>query len=236
MKKNIFKISVITAFASFAFLSSCSDEFLDVKSSEQGFYFQTQTNPKGNNKWEIISAIRIDKHDKLDEGANIAPKIGITYKPSDIHEFTFSYGKAYNSPSAITLYTDLFITRIGPMLYYLRGNKDGTPYERVGDEFNISPPRIKIDNEYYYIGTGAFDGYWEGTAQHDPYINRVQNAPYFLAFNSGFINVPDFIPLDTAIYTIYVPELNDTGRVYTALEALNVPECREIKTEKIQSL
>lgn len=34
MKKNIFKISVITAFASFAFLSSCSDEFLDVKSQE----------------------------------------------------------------------------------------------------------------------------------------------------------------------------------------------------------
>jgi len=212
------------------------DEFLDVESSEQGFYFQTQTTPKRNNKWEIISAIRIDKHDKLDEGANIAPKFGLTYKPSDIHEFTFSYGKAYNSPSAITLYTDLFITRIGPMLYYLRGNKDGTPYERVGDEFNISPPRIKIDNEYYYIGTGAFEGYWEGTDQHDPYVNRVQDAPYFLAFNSGFINVPDYIPLDTAIYTIYVPELNDTGRVYTALEALNVPDVEPIKTEKIQTL
>ena len=211
------------------------DEFLNVQSVEKGFYLQSQTNPRGSSKWEIISAIRVDEHDKIDEGASIAPKFGVSYKPSDLHEFTFSYGKAYNSPSAITLYTDLFITRVGPMLYYLRGNKDGTPYERVGTEFNVSPPRIEIDNEYYYIGTGLFDGYWEGSGQHAPYVERVNEAPYFMAFNSGLINVPDYIPLDTAIYTIYVPELNDTGRVYTALESINVPDVEPIKTEKIQT-
>ena len=77
--------------------------------------------------------LRLDEHDKLDEGTQIAPKFGLFYKPTDAHTFRFTYGKAFNTPSAITLYTDLFIRRLGPLQFFLRGNIDGTPYQRVGD-------------------------------------------------------------------------------------------------------
>ena len=58
----------------------------------------------------------------------------------------------------------------------------------------------------------------------------------FFAFNTDQINTPDFIPIDTARYTIWVPELNDTGRIYTPLEALNIADVEPIKTEKIQTI
>ncbi|MBI65864.1 MAG: hypothetical protein CMG64_06195 [Candidatus Marinimicrobia bacterium] len=216
------------------------DEFLDVTSDEMGFYFQSKTNPFGNKKWEFIAAARLDHHSQLDEDIQFSPKFGIFYKPNDFATFRLTYGKAYNTPSAITLYTDLFVQNVGGIDYYLRGNKDGTPYQRVGEEFQVSPPQIEINNEFYYLGaatynnTGTFlandEDYW------DTYINRTDGAPYFYAFDTDFISTPDFIPLDTAIYTIWVPELNDTGRIYTPLEALNVPDVEPIKTEKIQTI
>ena len=145
-----------------------------------GFYFQTKTNPNGNKKWDIITAARFDHHDQLDEGVQFAPKFGVFYKPNDYSTFRFTYGKAYNTPSAINLYTDLFVGRRGIVEYYLRGNKDGTPYERVGEQFNVSAPQILIDGELHYVGYGAnssapsLEGnYW------DTYNERVIGAPYF---------------------------------------------------------
>ena len=44
------------------------------------------------------------------------------------------------------------------------------------------------------------------------------------------------MPLDTALYTIWVPELADSGRIYTTEEALNIKDVAPIKTEKIQTL
>ena len=58
----------------------------------------------------------------------------------------------------------------------------------------------------------------------DNYSDRVQGAPYFLGFNTEFSDVPEFMPIDTLLYTIWVPELTDTGRIYTALETINMPD------------
>ena len=95
-----------------------------------------------------------------------------------------------------------------------------------------------IDGNLEYIGEGGNAEYWSGLDSNEefsnynaPYTERVVGAPYFLSFNTGFLNVPDYIPLDTALYTVYVPELGSgnatgtgTGRVYTPLEALNTPD------------
>ena len=211
------------------------DEFLDVTSEEFGVYFQTKTNPFGNKKWEIITAARIDKHDKLDEDLQFAPKFGVFYSPNDFQTYRITYGKAFNTPSAITLYTDLFVDRFGQIEYYLRGNKDGTPYQRVGENYDVVPPQMEIDGEMHFIGDDP--NYWAGTGNYNhSYEDRVQGAPYFFAFNTDQINTPDFIPIDTARYTIWVPELNDTGRIYTPLEALNIADVEPIKTEKIQTI
>ena len=232
------------------------DEFIDVASFEKGFYVQSKSKFNSYNflpgKWELVTALRLDEHDKLDEGTQVAPKFGLFYKPTDAHTFRFTYGKAFNTPSAITLYTDLFIRRLGPLQFFLRGNIDGTPYERVGDNgsINVSPPQMYIDGNLEYIGEGGNAEYWSGQNSNGefsnynaPYTERVVGAPYFLSFNTGFLNVPDYIPLDTALYTVYVPELGSgnatgtgTGRVYTPLEALNTPDVDPIKTEKIQTI
>ena len=81
--------------------------------TKMGIYFQTISNPRGNKKWEVITALRVDKHDRLEEKPGVQPKFGLVYKPNDFHEYTFSYGKALNTPREITLYTDLFINRVG---------------------------------------------------------------------------------------------------------------------------
>ena len=99
------------------------------------------------------------------------------------------------------------------MLYYLRGNKDGTPYQRVGEDDHIQPPQMMIADASYYIGEAANAEYWSVMNDAGDYVNynapyeeRIEGAPYFLTFqNSGFINVADYIPLDTALYTVYVP-------------------------------
>ena len=127
------------------------DEFLNVTSEEYGMYFQTKTHPFGNKKWEIITAARFDFHTQLDEDIQFSPKFGIFYKPNDFHTYRITYGKAYNTPSAINLYTDLFIDRVGGLEYYLRGNRDGTPYVRVGEELITSIPTIDIGGELYNI-------------------------------------------------------------------------------------
>ena len=44
------------------------------------------------------------------------------------------------------------------------------------------------------------------------------------------------MPLDTALYTVWVPELADSGRIYTAAEAIDISNISPIKTEKIQTL
>ena len=117
---------------------------------------------------------------------------------------------------------------------FLRGNKDGTPTKesvRIMMLFHLK----WNDGEMHFIGDDP--NYWAGTGNYnDPYEDRVQGAPYFFAFNTDQINTPDFIPIDTARYTIWVPELNDTGRIYTPLEALNIADVEPIKTEKIQTI
>ena len=57
-------------------------EFDEVVSNEMGFYFQTKTIPRKNEKWEFITAARFDHHDQLDEGIQFSPKFGIFYKPN----------------------------------------------------------------------------------------------------------------------------------------------------------
>ena len=109
------------------------DEFDDPETNEYGFYYQTKTKLFGNSRYELITAARWDYHDLLAEGLQFAPKIGFIFKPNEQSSFRLTYGKAYNTPNSITLYTDLFIRRLAIFDVYLRGNKNGTPYCRTNE-------------------------------------------------------------------------------------------------------
>jgi len=108
------------------------DEFIDPLSNEYGIYYQTSTELFGTSRYEFITAARLDYHDLLDEGLLFAPKLGFIYKPDSKSSMRFTYGKAYNTPNSISLFTDLFVGKTSIFEIYLRGNYDGTDYCRVG--------------------------------------------------------------------------------------------------------
>ncbi|HJM48121.1 MAG TPA: carboxypeptidase-like regulatory domain-containing protein, partial [Candidatus Marinimicrobia bacterium] len=213
------------------------DEFDDPRSNEYGIYYQTTTELFGTSRYELITAARFDYHDLLDEGLLFAPKIGFNYKPDSKSSMRFTYGKAHNTPNSITLFTDLFITRSGLLNVYLRGNKDGTPYCRVGqpcfgsESYSVVEPGFySADGETFYtMGTQGNSTYFDG------YNERVDGAPYFFKTNvAGTLLSGDMTPLDTSLYVIFVPELNGDGVLYTPTESINLPDVAPIKTEKIQ--
>ena len=218
------------------------DEFTDPTSNEYGTYYQSTTELFGTSRFEFITAARFDYHDLLDEGVLFAPKLGFIYKPNDKSSFRLTYGKAHNTPNSITLFTDLFITKLGLLNVYLRGNKDGTPYCRVGmscfgsEVYSVVEPGFysefySEDSIFYKMGTQSNSTYFED------YNERVNGAPYFFKTNvAGSLLSGDMTPLDTSLYVIFVPELNGDGVLYTPTESINLPDVDPIKTEKIQTL
>jgi hypothetical protein len=151
----------------------------------------------------------------------------------------FTYGKAHNTPNSITLFTDLFITRTGLLNIFLRGNKDGTPYCRVGEpclgseSYSVVEPGFysKDEKTFYKMGTLDDSTYFDG------YNDRVNGAPYFFKTHvDGSLLAGDMTPLDTSQYVIFVPELNGDGVLYTPEESMNLPDVDPIKTEKIQTV
>ena len=216
------------------------DEFIDPVSNEFGIYYQSTTELFGTSRFELITAARFDHHDLLDEGILFAPKIGLIIKPDSKSSMRFTYGKAHNTPNSITLFTDLFIGSVSLFDIYLRGNNDGTAYCRVGEHCfgaenysTIVEPGFysKDGNTFYNMGTLDNPDYFTG------YNERVNGAPYFYkAHVDGSILSGDMVPLDTSIYVIFVPELNDVGVLYTPEESFNLPDIDPIRTEKIQTI
>ncbi len=204
------------------------NEFVNPTSNELGFYFQTKTNIWDNDVLQLITAARFDYHDILTEGIQFGPKLGLTFKPTETSTFRFTYGKAFNTPTSIALNTDLFIRRFQIFDIYLRGNKNGTPYRRVDDDYTAWEPGYYFENGFESITPSDIaDDYFEG------YSERVDGAPYFFNFRD---QVPvDMIPLDTARYVIFVPELNDDGVLYSATESMQLKDVEPLRTEKIRT-
>ena len=217
------------------------DEFIDPTSNEYGVYYQSTTELFGTSRYELITAARLDYHDILDEGVLFAPKLGFIFRPDSRSSMRFTYGKAYNTPNSISLFTDLFVGKRGIAGIYLRGNYDGTDYCRVGlpclgENYptSVATPGFyaEDDSTFYTFGPSSNITYF------DDYAERVQGAPYFFKFNDDtdpFL-VGDNIPLDTMQNLIYVPELNGDGLLYTALESIDILDVDPIRTEKIQTL
>jgi len=221
------------------------DEFDDPESNEYGFYYQSKTELFGTSRYELITAARWDLHDLLDEGIQFAPKLGFIYKPDEKSSFRFTYGKAFNTPNSITLYTDLFVRKQGIMDVYLRGNKSGTPYCRVGEECasggHIGNGSVTGSIPGYYKHDGTFQSisslsgdYFTGNSSTKPYDERVQGAPYF--YNLSDAAPIDMIPLDTSRYLVYIPELSGGGVLYSPEESVSIPDVDPISTEKIQTV
>ena len=214
------------------------DEYIDPRSHEFGIYYQTSTELFGTSRYEFITAARLDYHDLLDEGILFAPKVGFTYKPDSKSSMRLTYGKAYNTPNSISLFTDLFVGKSSVFEVYLRGNYDGTEYCRVGlpclgENYptSVATPGFYGEDDSIFYTFGPSDN----ITYFDEYPERVDSAPYYFQFDGNDLISGDNIPLDTLKNVIYVPELNGDGVLYTAEESMNIPDVDPIRTEKIQT-
>ncbi len=222
------------------------DEFDNVTANELGFYYQSSTSLGYTKRWKLITAARLDYHDQLtEEGLLFGPKIGLIFEPDERNSWRITYGKAYNTPTTTVLFTDIYIGKSKIFDIYSRGNKDGTPYVRVGDNYPVQPPGYY---GCYNIGGGMI---CPGDAGYDPnqgfeqiglfedgyfdtYTDRVKGTPFF--FNISDESAPvDWIPLDTARYLIYVPEINGDGVLYTPTESINIPDVDPLRSENMQT-
>ena len=124
------------------------DEFDELfVTNEWGLYAQSQT--KLNDKFELILASRVDLHSGLtndDNGftflndpldgstvnyqAQISPKIGLLYKPTEDNTFRLTASTATNTPSSIGLYLDVLAAQYSIFQVRARGNDKGWSFFR----------------------------------------------------------------------------------------------------------
>ena len=256
------------------------DEFSqNIFSNEFGFYFQSKTIKEklyGNNfitkmlrgRWELIASARLDYHDQLkEEGLLFGPKFGLKFNPmkdgviNPMTTFRMGYGRAYNTPTITSLYTNLIFGTWGEnFTMILRGNRDGTPYARAdnsannelgqwGYPVNLVDPffyemnsdgsyAMNDDGSYHTINIasgGLNDCTFDPNNPCDPYVERVQGAPLFLNMFDG--QYPsDYIPLDTLNHIIFIPSAYDDGVDYTPLESVNLTDIDPLTSESMRTL
>ncbi|MFQ6610633.1 MAG: TonB-dependent receptor domain-containing protein, partial [Fidelibacterota bacterium] len=220
------------------------DEFDNVNATEIGVYYQSSTDLTISKKWKLITAARLDSHDQLKkEGLLFGPKLGLIWEPNERNMWRLTYGKAFNTPTTTTLFTDIYIGKSQIFDIYSRGNKDGTPYARVGANYPVQKPgyygcynpgNVCPGDPSYDPSLGFQQIGLMGEGYFDTYGERVLGAPFF--FNITDESAPvDWIPLDTSRYLIFVPEVNGDGVLYTPEESINISDVDPLQSENIQT-
>ena len=221
------------------------DEFDNTLANEIGLYFQTTSKLLKRDDLELITAARLDHHDQLEsEGLQFGPKFGLMYNPSPKHSWRITYGKAFNTPTTTSLFTNYYVQKYRIFDVFLRGNKDGTQYIRVDENTTITPPTYyDLQGNQYPCGNYNFnaDTNFDGFVDENdtPYTDRIQDMPFFFLY-SPTAGVPaDWIPLDTANYLVYIPEPNGDGHIIRPDDVKEgeryIPDIPAIKSEKINS-
>ena len=222
------------------------DEFDNVNATELGIYYQSTSNLTESKRWKLITAARLDSHDQLkSEGLLFGPKIGLIFEPNERNMWRLTYGKAFNTPTTTTLFTDIYIGKSNIFDIYSRGNKDGTPYARVSADYPVQRPGyygcynpgtgiVCPDGPDYNPDLGFKQIGLMGATYFDTYSDRVTGTPFF--FNIRDESAPvDWIPLDTLRYLIFVPEVNGDGVLYTPNESYHLPDVDPLRSENLQT-
>ncbi len=221
-----------------------------------------------SDKWELVLAARLDYHDQLveEEGLELfgekfqfGPKLGLMYDPNPKESWRITFGRAFNTPTTTQLFTNYYVQDYRIFNVFLRGNKDGTQYVRVDEDTNIFQPvyydangdmqtygkyNFDVDTNgdgiIIYTGDTNGDGQIDEYDQYDtPYLDRIQDMPYFFLYDT-FEGVPsDWIPLDTSNFLVYIPEPNGDGYIVRPEDVRPgdryIPDIPPITSEKINS-
>jgi iron complex outermembrane receptor protein len=78
-----------------------------------------------SSKWRLIGAARIDDNNRLSK-ANFSPRAALIYEPDQIHNFRFTYNRAYETPRTNHMLVDFMVlSSLGPFPY--AGRLRGVP-------------------------------------------------------------------------------------------------------------
>ena len=79
---------------------------------------------------ELTAALRVDHHSRL-EDVVVSPRVGVVWRPSLRHAFRLTFNRAFTSPNAVSLFSDVVQDSLGP--YALRASyipRSGYTFDR----------------------------------------------------------------------------------------------------------
>ena len=70
---------------------------------------------------EVTAALRADHHSRLDDVV-FSPRIGVVWRPTIRHAFRVTFNRAFTSPNAVSLFTDIDQGNLGPSPFHVRAS------------------------------------------------------------------------------------------------------------------
>jgi hypothetical protein len=91
-----------------------------------GAYFSAKT--KLSEKFNLQLAGRYDKYPQVGE-SSFAPRAALVFKPNNRESFRLTFNKAFIAPSALNMFVDLAVSRLGPGInVWIYGNKEAQTF------------------------------------------------------------------------------------------------------------
>ncbi len=90
---------------------------------ETGAYVHTSTSLSP--KVELIGALRLDHHNRLDDPWFLSPRAAVVLKPAPEHSLRASWSRSFVQPTSRDLFPDLRLGPLGPLPYEIRVSGSG---------------------------------------------------------------------------------------------------------------
>ncbi|MFQ5530864.1 MAG: TonB-dependent receptor domain-containing protein, partial [Gemmatimonadota bacterium] len=71
-------------------------------------------------RFDLITALRADHHNRLDRDWFLSPRAGIVVKPSPTHSFRFAYSRTFEQPTTRSMFADFSLGPLGPLPYNIQ--------------------------------------------------------------------------------------------------------------------
>lgn len=79
-------------------------------------YLTTALSPR----LDLVAALRLDHHNRLEEPWFLSPRAGVVFKPSPSHAVRFVYSRSFEQPAARLMFADFSLGPLGPLPYAIQ--------------------------------------------------------------------------------------------------------------------
>jgi outer membrane receptor for ferrienterochelin and colicins len=90
---------------------------------ETGLYLHTSTSVSP--RVELVGALRLDHHNRLDEAFHLSPRAALVLRPAADHALRASWSQSFAQPTTRDLFPDLSVGPLGPLPYEIRISGSG---------------------------------------------------------------------------------------------------------------